>query len=109
MAVKPYATDPTTLTAAAVVQGAAVPSLTTRVLKAATIANPTGSPISATVYLVPSGGAAGAGNVLISGRSIAAGESYPCPELINQGVNAGGSVQALGAGLVFKYTATDFV
>jgi hypothetical protein len=40
---------------------------------------------------------------------IAPGETYPCPELVNQGLNPGGSVQALGAGLTFKYTATDFI
>lgn len=110
MAVRPYTTDPVTLAAAVATVGAAVPDLTTRVIKSATITNPTAGVIPATVYMVPAGGAlAGAGNVMISARPIAPGESYPCPELISQGLNAGSTVQALGAGLVFKYTATDFV
>lgn len=109
MAVKPYVSNPTTLTAEATTQGVAVPGLTTRMLKAATITNTTAAVIPATVNLVPSGGAAGPGNAFISARPIAPGESYPCPELINQGLNAGGTVQALGAGLTFAYTATDFV
>lgn len=109
MSVKPYTTDPATLTGAAAIQGAAVPPLTTRLIKSATIVNPTGAPIPATVHLVPAGDAAGPGNALIVARAIAAGETYPCPELITAGLNAGGSVQALGAGLTFKYTATDFV
>ena len=46
---------------------------------------------------------------MVSARAIAAGESYPCPELINQGIDAGGFVAASGVGLTFKYTATDFV
>jgi hypothetical protein len=109
MAVRPYTTDPATLSAAAAVVGAAAPDLTTRVIKSATITNPTGAAIAGSVYMVPSGAVAGAGNVMISARPIAAGESYPCPELISQGLNAGGTLQALGAGLVIKYTATDFV
>jgi hypothetical protein len=109
MSVTPYIFDGGLLTAAAVTQGSVVPALTRRVIKAATITNTTGGPLAATVYLVPNGGAAGAANTFISARSIAAGESYPCPELINQGLNTGGFVQALGNGLTFKFTAVDFV
>lgn len=109
MAVRPYTTDPITLAAAAGVVGTVVPDLTTRVIKAATITNPTAGAIAASVYCVPSGGAPGIANVMISARAIAPGESYPCPELISQGLNPGGTVQALGAGLVIKYTATEFV
>lgn len=109
MTVKPYTTDPATLAAAAAIQGEAVPDLTTRVIKSATVINPGAVPVQAFVYLVPKAGAAGPGNALIWARSIAAGESYPCPELINQALKGGGTVQALGAGLTFKYTATDFV
>lgn len=109
MAVKPYVSDPATLAGAAAAVGTTVPLLTTRVIKAATITNTTAAPIAASVFVVPSGGVAGSGNTFISSRSIAAGESYPCPELINQGLNPGGTVQALGAGLTFAYTATDFI
>lgn len=107
--ISPYIFDGGALTGVAATQGAVVPALTKRIIKAATITNTTGAPISATVYLVPSGGTAGTTNTYISALPIAAGDSYPCPELINQGLNAAGFVQALGNGLTFKYTAVDFV
>jgi hypothetical protein len=106
MAVTPYIFDGAALTAAAAQQGDAVPNLTKRVIKSASLVNTTAAPISATVNLVT------ADNTVIthiSARPIAAGESYPCHELINKGLNPGGFVQALGAGLTFMYTATDFV
>lgn len=109
MPVTPYIFDGGLLTAAAVTQGAVVPALTRRVIKAATLTNTTGAPIAATINLIPLGGAAGAANTYIPALPIAAGASYPCPELINQGLNAGGFVQGLGNGLTFKYTAVDFV
>jgi hypothetical protein len=108
MTIQNYIHDGATLGAAAAVQGAAVPLLTKRLIRAATITNTTAAPVAASVYLVPSGGAPDATNAMISARTLSPGESYPCPELVNQGLNPGGSVQALGAGLTFKYTATDF-
>src|SRR5688572_161067 len=72
------------------------PSLTKARIQAAALTNTTGGAVACTVYLVPSGGSAGATNTFISARSIAAGETYPCPELINQVIEAGGTIQALG-------------
>lgn len=109
MSVTPYVFDGGALTAAAVTQGAVVGTLAKRIIKSALLVNTTAGAIAATVYLIPSGGSASANNTLISARSIGPGESYPCPELINQGLNAGGFVQALGNGLTFKYAAIDFV
>lgn len=109
MTIQTYIHDGSTLSAAAAVQGAAVPALTKRLIRAASICNSTAAVVSASVYLVPAGGAPDATNIMISLRPIAAFDSYPCGELVNQGLNAGGSVQALGAGLTFKYTATDIV
>lgn len=109
MSVTPYIFDGGALTAAAVTQGTVAPALTKRVIKAATLTNTTAGAIAATVYLVPSGGTAGATNTYVPAVPIPAGGSYPCPELINQGLNPGGFVQALGNGLTFKYTAVDFV
>lgn len=103
-----YIHDGALLTAAAAIQGVAVAQLTRRIIRAATLTNTTAAPVAATVYMVPVGGVADASNTMISARTIAPGESYPCPELVNQGLNAGGSVQALGLGLSFKYAATDF-
>jgi uncharacterized membrane protein YjjB (DUF3815 family) len=107
MAIKNYIYEGGVLTAAATVQGAAVGTLTKRVITAAALVNTTGAAVAATVYLVPSGGAVGAANALISARTINPGETYFCPELVNQGINEGGSVQALGLGLTFRYAAKD--
>lgn len=107
MAIKSYTPNAQVLTAAASVQGAAVADLTKRIITAAALVNPTAGAVAATVYMVPSGGAPGAGNALIYARTLAPGETYFCPELINQGLDAGGTVQALGAGLSFKHTAKD--
>jgi hypothetical protein len=107
MAIQSYVFDGAVLAAGAAPQGTAVGALTRRVITAAALVNSTAGAVAATVNLVPSGGAAGAGNVLISARPIAPGETYFCPELIGQGLNAGGTVQALGAGLTFKYAAKD--
>lgn len=108
MTIQNYIHDGSTLAVApAAIQGAAVAALTKRKITAATLCNSTGAPIAASVYLVPSGGNADATNIMISARTIAAGESYVCPELVNQGLNAGGAVYAFGAGLTFKYSAVD--
>lgn len=109
MAIQNYTPDAAVLTAAATVQGAAVPALTKRIIRAATVTNTTGATVQFTAYIVPSGGVAGTANALISARSIAPGESYCCNELISQGVNEGGTLQALGNGLTFKHTAIDFI
>lgn len=106
MAVTPYIYDGAVLTAVATQQGTTVPALTKRIIKAATLVNTTAAPVAGTVNIV-----APDATVIphIPARPIAAGESYPCPELIGKGINPGGLVQALGAGLTFSYTATDFV
>lgn len=109
MAIKNYVYEGGVLAAAAAIQGAAVDALTKRVVTAAALVNTTAGAVAATVYLVPNGAAAGAANCLISARTLAPGETYFCPELINQGLNAGGTVQALGAGLTFKYSAKDII
>lgn len=108
MTIQNYIHDGSTLTALAALQGAAVPALTKRVIRAASICNTTAAPVAASLYMVPSGGAPDATNTIISARTVAAGETYPCPEVVNQGLNAGGAIFALGLGLTFKYTGTDF-
>lgn len=71
------------------------PASTKAVIKAASITNTTASPATATVYLVPSGDTAGATNEVIAAKSIAPGETYNCPELVNQVIEAAGTLQAL--------------
>lgn len=106
MAITPYVFEGAVLAAAAAPQGTVVPGLTTRIIKSASLVNTTGAPVPGTVNLVKADGTV---ITHISARPIAAGESYPCPELISKGMNQGGYVQALGLGLTFMYTATDFV
>lgn len=108
MAVNTFTFDGAVLAGAVAKYGGDVPALTKRVITAASLVNTTGAPIAATVHLAPASGQA-TSNMLISARPIAAGETYTCPELINQGVPEGGAVWALGAGLTFKYTAKDVV
>lgn len=109
MAVTPYIHDGSVLTAAPDQQGVIAPALTKRIIKSAVLTNSTAAPVAASVYMVPAGASAGVANIVISAHSIAPGESYPCPELISQGLNAGGFIAASGLGLTFKFTATDFV
>jgi hypothetical protein len=107
MAVTPYIFDGAALGAALTDMGTAAPALTKRIIKSASLINTTAAPIAGTVAIVN-----GAGTLTIthiSARPIAAGETYPCFELINKGVNPGGKVQAMGAGLTFTYTAIDIV
>lgn len=106
MAVAPYIYDGAVLTAVTSIQGAAVPALTKRIIKSASLVNPSNAPIPGTVEIHTEGGTV---ITHISARPIAAGESYPCPELIGKGINPGGAVYANGVGLQFMYTATDFV
>lgn len=106
MAVNSYIHDGSVLGAALAKQGTDVGALTQRIITAASITNTTGGAIQATVNFAPASGT-GTSNTLISGRPIAAGETYPCPELIGQGVNAGGAVWAMGNGLSFKYAAKE--
>lgn len=101
--------DGAQLTAAAATYGSVVGANTKRIIKAATLTNTTAGAVACTVYLVPSGGTAGASNTVISALSIAAGASYSCPELIGRGLNAGGFLQALGLNVTLGYTAVDVV
>jgi hypothetical protein len=107
MAVNPYIYDGATLGAALADQGTVVPALTRRIIKSASLINTTAAPIAGTVAIVAPDGTTVITH--ISARSIAAGETYTCPELVNKGVNPGGKVQALGAGLIFTYTALEIV
>lgn len=75
------------------------PASTKAVVKSCAICNTTAGAIAVTVYLVPSGGTAGVTNAVISGLSVAANATYACPELVNQVIEAAGTLQALGANL----------
>lgn len=57
-----------------------------------TLTNTTAGNITVSVYLVASGGTASADECIISARSIAPGECYPCPELVGQMLESGGFI-----------------
>ena len=65
------------------------------IIRKVTFTNPTAGAVTVTVYLVPSGGAAGATNVLVSAMSVGAGETFECFEAQGQVLQAGGLLQAL--------------
>ncbi len=58
-----------------------------------TLCNTTGGAVTATVYF----GVASAGDTAISARSIAAGETYTCPEMVGHILNAGDTIYALAS------------
>jgi len=99
-------TVPTVLVAGVQLTGAAVPYATgsagnRTTIKSASVTNTTAGVVALTVYRVPSGGTAGASNTVISARSIAVGETYNCPELVNKVLHAGDTIQAMGLNLSF--------
>lgn len=63
----------------------------------ATVVNTTAGAVTVTIHLVPSGGSPSASNMKISAQSVAAGQSYLCPELIGANVMVGGTIQALAS------------
>lgn len=60
-----------------------------------TVTNTTGSAATFSVNLVASAGSASASNCVLSGKSIAAGETYNCPELVGQVLESGGFISTL--------------
>lgn len=95
MSVTPKAITGAQLTASAATYYGPVAANTKAMIKKLTFTNTDTSARTVTVYLVPSGGTAGATNILISARSIAAGEAYDCYEAMGQVLAAGGFLQAL--------------
>jgi len=72
-----------------------------------TVTNTTGAPVTISVYLVPSAGAANASNCVLSSKSIAANETYNCPELIGQALEASGFISTIaGAATSLTISAT---
>jgi hypothetical protein len=65
-------------------------------IKKLTFTNTSGTARDVTVYLVPSGGTAGVGN-LLEVRNVAAGETWSCDKAINHVLEGGDSIQAKAA------------
>lgn len=85
------------------------PALTRAVVRSAQLVNTTAGAVACTLYVVPSGGAPGAANAVISARSIAPGETYNCPELVNQVIEPGASLQGLGLNVTFNASGVETV
>ncbi|MGH1414841.1 MAG: hypothetical protein ACRBB0_15240 [Pelagimonas sp.] len=62
------------------------------VIDAATVCNPTGTADTLSVWLVPSGGSAGAATAVYFGLAVAAGGSVSLSNLVNHAIQAGGSL-----------------
>ena len=71
------------------------PANTLATISACTLTNTTAVAVTATLHLVPSGGAATASNCILSARTLAAGESYNVGSAIGQTMAAGGLLQGL--------------
>lgn len=59
------------------------------------VTNTNTSNITFSVNLVASGGSAGNANLILKTRSIVPGETYLCPELVGQVLEAGGFISTL--------------
>lgn len=62
-----------------------------------TVTNEDSAAWTFSIYLVPSGGAAGVTNQIIATRYINAGETYTCPEIVGQWLNAGQFLAAIAS------------
>jgi hypothetical protein len=70
-----------------------VPANSSAVIKKLTFTNSTGVAQTVTAYLVPSGGGPTAGNILISARTVSAGDTYDCFEAQGQTLQTAGTLQ----------------
>ena len=74
-----------------------VPAGTKAVIDKFTATNTSAAVASLSVNLVPSGGAAGADNLVLKARAISPGETYTCPEMVGQVLEAGATVSTLAS------------
>ena len=75
-----------------------VPAGTKCVIDKFTVTNTSAAVATIGVNLVPSAGAAADANLIVKGRSIAPSETYTCPELIGQVLEAGGFISTIASG-----------
>lgn len=86
------------------------PAGTTSTINSFSLTNTSASPVSVTMYRVPSGGAPAAANCVMSAFSLAAGQTYVPNQLIGLHLTAGMTLQAFavtagavtGAGGVYE-------
>jgi len=93
------------LTAAAATYYTA-PAATKAIIKAATLLNNTGGAVTVDVHLVPNGGSATAANRVLR-KTLANDTGHTCPELVNQVLEAGGTIQALGLNVAMVVSGVE--
>lgn len=62
-----------------------------------TVTNVTANNLDLSVNLVANGDTASNANLVLNARTIAAGETYTCPELVGQSLEAGGFISTLAS------------
>lgn len=72
------------------------PASTKAIIKRLILCNTTAGAVACTVYLVPSGGTAGATNTITSAHTVGIGETWIVPEAEGMVLEAAGFIQALG-------------
>lgn len=60
-----------------------------------TVTNTSGSNVNFSVNLVAASGTAGSDNLVLKTRAVAPNETYTCPELVGQVLEAGGFISTL--------------
>jgi hypothetical protein len=73
------------------------PSGTTSTVNNLSLTNTSASPVSVTLYRVPSAGSPSASNTLLSAFSLSAGQTYVPPQAIGLQLDQGMSLQALAS------------
>lgn len=71
-------------------------SLTTRIDKLS-VTNTTGGAVTVTIYLITVGGSASAANTITYQKSINAGQTWNCPDVVGQVLKNGDFIQALAS------------
>lgn len=62
-----------------------------------TVTNTTGTAVTFSCNLVPSGGAVGDGNAIIKDKTVATGETYVCPELVGHVLESGDAISMIAS------------
>ena len=84
------------LTASAATYYTTPPNTKARI-DALTLTNTSAAAASVALHLVPAGGTAGDGNVILKAKAIEAGGSYSVREALGHWLEAGGTIQALAS------------
>lgn len=84
------------------------PSITSASIQAVSVYNPTGAPLTFSLYKVPNGSAAG-NATLICTRSVPAGSLVMANEAINHKLQPGTQLYASGNGLTMNISGVEYV